>query len=167
MRVDTGASPAEFLFGTTLRLPGEFFLPEDISPDPNFFIQEFREYMRQVRPVPVAHKHAKRAFYFKELHNYSHVFMRNVAKKALERPYSDPHKILQRVSDRIFNIDVNGSARSVSVEFLKPAHFVPDNLEDDLSVPVSGDSSATSRPLGLTTYSRRRVTFAPGPAVRT
>ncbi|KZC13396.1 hypothetical protein WN55_06044 [Dufourea novaeangliae] len=166
VRLDTGASPAEFLFGTTLRLPGEFFLPEDISADPNFFIEEFREYMRQVRPVPVAHKHAKRAFYFKELHNCSHVFIRNVAKKALERPYSGPHKILKRVSDRVFNIDVNGSARSVSVELLKPAHFVPDNL-DDASVPVSNDSSATSRPLSLRTYSRRRVTFAPDPAVRT
>ncbi|KZC12725.1 hypothetical protein WN55_05352 [Dufourea novaeangliae] len=107
VRVDTGASPAEFLFGTTLRLPGEFFLPEDISPDSNFFIEEFREYMRRVRPVPGAHKHAKRAFYFKELHNCSHVFIRNVAKKALERPYSGPHKILQRVSDRVLNIDVN------------------------------------------------------------
>ncbi|KZC14873.1 hypothetical protein WN55_07553 [Dufourea novaeangliae] len=70
---------------------------------------------------------------------------------------------LQRVSDRVFNIDVNGSARSVSVELLKPAHFVPDNL-DDASGPVSNDSSATSRPLSLKTYSRRRVTFAPDPA---
>ncbi|KZC07941.1 hypothetical protein WN55_09452 [Dufourea novaeangliae] len=125
---------------TTLRLPGEFFLPEDISPDPNFFFEEFREYMRRVRPVPVVHKHAKRAFYFKELHNCSHVFMRNVAKKALGRPYSGPHRILQRVSDRVFNIDVNGS--------LKPAHFVPDNL-DDVSVTASNDSAATSRSLNL------------------
>ena len=36
LRQDTNASPAEFVFGTTLRLPGEFFLPEDFTPDPNF-----------------------------------------------------------------------------------------------------------------------------------
>ncbi|KZC05871.1 hypothetical protein WN55_06660 [Dufourea novaeangliae] len=104
VRLDTDASPAEYLFGTTLRLPGEFFLPEDISPDLNFFIEEFREYMRTVRLVTVAHKYAKRAFFFKELQNCTHVYVRNMAKKALERPYSGLHQILQRVSDRVFNI---------------------------------------------------------------
>ncbi|KMQ82947.1 gag-pol protein [Lasius niger] len=83
VRADKNASPAEFMFGTTLRLPGEFFLPDDYKPDPNYFLEEFREYMRQVRPVPVAHKHKKRVFYFKDLYNCTHVFLRNVAKKAL------------------------------------------------------------------------------------
>ncbi|XP_076278428.1 uncharacterized protein LOC143208166 [Lasioglossum baleicum] len=47
VRSDTNASPAEFVFGTTLRLPGEFFLPDDFTPDPNIFIEEHREHMRQ------------------------------------------------------------------------------------------------------------------------
>ena len=50
--------PSEFVFGT-LRLPGEFFLPEDFTPDPNFFIEEFREYMRQMRPIPVTHHYTR------------------------------------------------------------------------------------------------------------
>ena len=53
LRQDTNASPTEFVFDTTLRLPGEFFLPEDFTPDPNFFIEEFREYMREVCPVRI------------------------------------------------------------------------------------------------------------------
>ena len=96
VREDTGASPAEFLFGTTLRLPGEFFAEDDFSPDPISFIDEFKGYMRQVRPVPVAHNYKRpyRAFYFKDLYTCTHVFMRNMARQSLERPYSGPHRII-------------------------------------------------------------------------
>ena len=52
--LDTGSSPAECLYGTTLRIPGEFILPEDFSPDPRMFFEEFREHMRKVKTIPVA-----------------------------------------------------------------------------------------------------------------
>lgn len=83
VRADTGASPAEFMFGTGLRLPGEFFLPEDFAPDPNIFIEEYREHMRLVRPIPVAHHYKKRIFYFKDLYKCTHVHMRDMARKSL------------------------------------------------------------------------------------
>lgn len=159
VRSDTGASPAEFIFGTTLRLPGEFFLPEDFTPDPNFFLEEFREFMRQVRPVPVVHKSAKRAFYFKEIYTCTHVFMRRMAKKSLERPYTGPHKVLQRVSDRVFDIDVNGTSKSVSIELLKPAFFVPDDL--DSSFAPSLNTTVTKNQSVIKTYCNKKVRFAP------
>lgn len=121
VRADTGASPAEFLFGTNVRLPGEFFSPEDLTPNPKIFIEEFREFMRQVRPVPVVHNYRKRAFFYKDLKTCTHVFLRNTAKKALERPYSGPHKVEKRLSDAVYRITVNGILRSVSTELLKPA----------------------------------------------
>ena len=95
VRADTDASPAEFLFGTTIRLPGEFFLPEDFTPNPRIFLEEFRERMRLVKPVPVTRHDKKRPFFFKELKTCTHVFMRNVAKKSLERPYTGPYKIVK------------------------------------------------------------------------
>lgn len=162
VRADTEASPAEFIFGSTLRLPGEFFLPDDIIPDPKIFIEEFREFMRQIRPVPVAHKYKKRIFYFKDLYNCTHVFLRNMAKKALERPYTGPHKILKRVSDRVFDIDINGKTKSVSIDLLKPAFFIPDEIDGPLS---SSESSLAQNANGaqpvLRTYSRKKVTFSP------
>lgn len=166
VRSDTGASPAEFLFGTTLRLPGEFFLPDDFVSDPNIFINEFREYMRLVRPVPVAHKYKTRAFVFKELHSCSHVFLRNMVKNSLERPYTGPHKVLQRVSERVFKIEVNGAAKCVSVELLKPAHLIADDLVDS-GLPDGGNDDgppvASRAPPILRTYERKRITFAPMP----
>lgn len=159
VRNDTGASPAEFLFGTTIRLPGEFFLPDDFTPDPRFFVEEFRQYMRQVRPVPVVHKNKARAFCFKELKDCSHVFLRNVAKKSLERPYSGPHKVLKRPSDYVFEIEINGNAKNVSIELLKPAFFMSDELSEIIPSDNTDAASAKAPPV-LKTYSRKKVTFA-------
>ncbi|XP_011060260.1 PREDICTED: uncharacterized protein LOC105149507 [Acromyrmex echinatior] len=76
VRLDTGTSPAEFVYGMTLRVPGEFILPDDFTPSPQIFIEEFREHMRKVKPISIEHKHKKRAFVFKDLHSCSHVFLR-------------------------------------------------------------------------------------------
>lgn len=46
VRIDTGVSPAEFMFGTTLTLPGEFVTDDDFMPDPQVFIEDFRIFMR-------------------------------------------------------------------------------------------------------------------------
>jgi hypothetical protein len=162
VRLDTGMSPAEFVYGTTLRIPGELVLPEDFTPNPHAFMEEFREYMRKVKPVPVEHKYKKRAFCFKNLNSCSHVFLRvGATKKALERPYTGPHRIIKRVSDRIFDIDVNGTKRSVSVENLKPAFYIRDDLTDTiLSKNLTCQPSSNERPV-IKTYTRpkKKVTF--------
>ena len=130
VRNDTEASPAKYLYGTALRVPDEFFIPDDFQPDSQIFMEEFREYMREIRPVPVAHRHKPRSFFFKDLHTCSHVFLRTAAvKKPLERPYTGPYKVLERISDLDFKIDYKGNPQVVSTELLKPAHFVPEDLE--------------------------------------
>ena len=156
VRLDTGASPAEYLYGTTLRVPGEFFLFDDFSPNPQIFLEEFREHMRNVQPVPVAHRHKKRGFFFKELHTCSHVFLKVVAtKKPLEKPYTGPHQVLERTSDKVYKIMVNGSPRSVSVELLKPAHFIPGDLA---STPLQGNQAPNLEPQRpvLKTYAKKK-----------
>ena len=149
--LDVGASPAEFVFGATLRIPGEFVLPEDFSPDPHIFLEEFRDHMRRIKPVPVAQKYKRKAFIFKDLKDSTHVFLRDHAKKALERPYTGPHKILNRTSDRVYEIDFNGISRHVSIENIKPAYFMRDDIDQ---LP----SKETVSPV-LRTYSRKRVSF--------
>ncbi|XP_011858468.1 PREDICTED: protein NYNRIN-like [Vollenhovia emeryi] len=144
VRMDTKASPAEFLYGTVLRIPGEFFLQEDFTPDPQIFIDDFRQHMRQVKPVPVAHHYKKRVFRFKELSVCSHVFLRKDAvKKPLERPYSGPFRVIERTSVKVYSIEINGRPTAVSVERLKPAHFVPD---DALAPGNPSTSDATDKP---------------------
>lgn len=84
---DLKASPAEYLYGTTLRVPGEFFTHEDPPQDPNFFLEDFRVHMRNVKPAPAAHHCRQRTFCYKNLATCSHVFLRlDYVKRPLEQP---------------------------------------------------------------------------------
>ena len=70
--------------------------------------------MRKVKPIPVAQIYKRKTFVFKNLESSTHVFLLSTPSlKSLERPYTGPHKILNRILDRVFEIDVNGSSRRV------------------------------------------------------
>ena len=100
--MNSGYSPAEFVYGTTLRIPGEFVLLDYESADPQIFLEEFREHMRQVKPVPAGHHCKRRVFVHKNLALCTHVFLRvTVSRRSREQPYTGPHKILDRISDRL------------------------------------------------------------------
>ena len=122
---DLKASPAEYLYGTTLRVPGEFFTHEDLPEDPNIFLEDFRVHMRALKPVPATHHGRKKTFCYKDLYSCSHVFVRqeNIRKETLDSPYSGPHRIIDRINDRLFTVVINGQPTNVSVERLKPAHL--------------------------------------------
>jgi len=79
--LDTNACPADFLYGTSLRIPGEFFLLGDFKPNPHAFLEEFREFIKEIRPVPVTHKSKTKAFVYKDLASCFHVFMFNKGGK--------------------------------------------------------------------------------------
>ena len=73
--LDTRSSPAEYLYGTTLRTPGEFILTEDFPPDPQMFLEQFWEHMQKVKPIPVAQKYKRKTFVFKNLESSNYVFL--------------------------------------------------------------------------------------------
>ena len=118
--------------------------------------------MQNVKPVPVTHHHKPRAFVFKELPSCTHVFLKTpLVKKSLERPYTGPHKVLERISNRDYKIDVNGSPKTVSTELLKPAHFIPEDLElptfpDTVSIPEQRSEPRTI----LKTYAKKKNSIA-------
>lgn len=84
--------------------------------------------MREIHPIPVTHKHKRHAFVYKDLNTCSHVFLRNGVKGSLERLYTGPYKVLERISDVIFKIDMKGSPSNVTIERLKPAYFMSEDL---------------------------------------
>ena len=141
--MDIGSSPAEFLYETTLRIPGEFVIPDDFTPNRQTFLEEFREHMRSIKPVPVGYHHKNRAFLHQDIGSCTHVFLRvGTGKKSLERPYTCPHKVINRTSDPMFEIDINGPPRRVSVENVKPAHF----LSDDNVIPALSSTNEKTVP---------------------
>lgn len=97
-----------------LRIPGEFVLSEDFTPDPQAFIEEFKEQMRAVKSVPVVHRHKNHAFFYKDPYTCTHVFLRaGPVKTPSERPYTSPHRVLERMSDHVLYVISNLTMRHV------------------------------------------------------
>uniref|UniRef100_A0ABD2WEF1 Integrase catalytic domain-containing protein n=2 Tax=Trichogramma kaykai TaxID=54128 RepID=A0ABD2WEF1_9HYME len=88
IRSDIDASPAEIMYGSTLRLPGEFFSDKDTEHDLHFFTEEVRAFLKSIKPVLATSHNQAKPFIHKNLATCSHVFVRaNQIKKALESPY--------------------------------------------------------------------------------
>lgn len=121
---DIKASAAEMVYGTTLRIPGEFISDDDTDVNPNNFVESFREHMRKLRPTPTAHHIRAKIFVHKDLYSCTHVFLRDdTVRKPLQRPYTGPHEVIKRITDRLFTLKVNGRETNVNTERLKPAYL--------------------------------------------
>ncbi|KAL1509078.1 hypothetical protein ABEB36_003876 [Hypothenemus hampei] len=157
---DIQASAAEMLYGTTLRVPGEFFLNEDLPTDTQVFLEKFRQHMRLIRPIPTAHHYKPKIFQFKDLFNCSHVFLRtDSVKKPLENPYSGPYQVVERRND-VFTILINNERVNISIDRLKPAYRIQEDLTQSTNAPVV-------EPTPLRTYrgpKKKKVSFFELPA---
>lgn len=147
------------LYGIPLKIPGEFFTNEDMPPDPQIFIEKFREHIRQLRPIPTAHHIKKNIFVHPDIYQSSHVFLRcDMVKKPLEPPYTGPHEVVERINDHLFTIKVNGQLSTVHIDRLKPAFIdsEPANGSSDSTKDATSSSNKTLR-----TYTRKKtVTFS-------
>lgn len=50
-------------------------------------------------------------------------------KAPLEKPYTGPFKVIERPSDRVFKVEINGQHKNINIERLKPAYIT--KLDDD------------------------------------
>lgn len=177
---DLKASPAQLLYGTELRIPGEFFISDDLQSDPNFFLEKFREHIRKVRPTPTAHHTKSRFFILKDLYTCTHVFVRiDAVRKPLDPPYTGPHEIVNRINDRVFIVRIGSTQKAISVDRLKPAFTTKVDTPQQLSSQQdSAASEATAAPPKflptyldppLRTYSRvpKKVSFSSLPSQST
>ncbi|XP_044313432.1 uncharacterized protein LOC123037357 [Drosophila rhopaloa] len=82
---------AQLVYGTTLRLPGEFFHQESNIQPQTDFAKELEEIMREIRLIHTAHHDTSKPFVFKELEHATHVFLRNdTVRGSLQPPYDGP-----------------------------------------------------------------------------
>ncbi|CAN7975132.1 unnamed protein product, partial [Ixodes persulcatus] len=124
LKTDIDCSPGEMLYGTTLRLPGEFFSngPEDPAPDPTSYATKLKRIMRTIRPTPPRPQQRSAVYVSADLHSCTHVFLRRDAvRRPLQHPYDGPYRVITR-GDKLFTIDINGRQETVSIDRLKPAY---------------------------------------------
>ena len=166
IKEDLRFSTAELVYGTTLRLPGEFITPSSssIPLDYNDYITRLRCFMTNLKATPPRTPGICPSFVSPALTKASHVFVRrDSVKRPLQRPYDGPYKVLQRTG-KYYTLDINGTHDTVSIDRLKPAFYDSSNFiaipntstthDSTTSTPVSSPS-----PLFPTTRSGRHVRF--------
>ena len=122
VKSDLDTTPAQLLYGTALRLPGEV-----VSPSANTTITDYAAYasrlashMKKAQPIPLREQN-RTSYVPKGLDSCSHVFIRqDGVRRPLQQPYTGPFKVLRR-SDRNFVLDCNGRRETVCIDRLKVA----------------------------------------------
>ncbi|XP_064467749.1 uncharacterized protein LOC135378603 [Ornithodoros turicata] len=123
LKADIGCSASELVYGTPLRLPGEFITPVPAAkiPDPANYAHQLQQFMATLRAVQPRALDNDASFVSPEMESCSHVFLRHDAvRKSLQPPYDGPYRVLKR-SRKHFTILINGRTEVVSVDRLKPA----------------------------------------------
>ncbi|GFN87946.1 Pol polyprotein [Plakobranchus ocellatus] len=150
-RVDPGCSPAELVYGSTLRIPGEFLQPHDartVEPDLPF-LRHLQQTMRSVQP-PTPQFHGQPSVYVPaNLAPAKFVYVRKDSHKhPLQRPYDGPYLVLNK-SDKFFTVDIKGRPETISIDRLKAAFVTQLTTAGDTDrppEPPSAEPQANSPP---------------------
>lgn len=168
---DLKATAAEMVYGEGIRLPGEFFSPNNQVENTTEVITRLRKHFNTLRPTqPVSHGKQK-LFIAKDLQSCTHVFLRfDAVKKSLQAPYNGPYEVISRNSKN-FTIRINHKEHVVSIDRLKPAYLtaseedqapIPKIIAPSLPQSSKPDEKATAhshKNLVRTTRSGRKVHF--------
>ena len=133
IKEDLGCTSAELVYGTTLRLPGEFFettkASTEVTTDALALLTRLRKTVRSLRAKSMTHhgrQHVSRIP--TALLTCTFVFVRKDAHRTpLECPYEGPFRVLER-NDKYYTLDIRGRRDTVSIDRLKPA-FVDDDFD--------------------------------------
>ena len=129
LKSDIGHSSAELVYGTTLRLPGEFLVENSTTKSTHIkdFAYELRNYMEQIRSSEPRTSSTK-TFISKDLQSCTHVFLRiDAVCKPLQAPYEGPYEVIRKTRKNI-TINRNGIHTNVSIDRVKPAHILNENM---------------------------------------
>lgn len=136
-------SPAEMVYGQSLRLPAEVFVPsKPISTDdfPDFIV-DLKKAFKCVEPIPPKHQSSSSCYLPNALNNCKNVFIRvDKVKTGLQAPYEGPYPIIRRCR-KFFVIKRNDKNESISVDRLKPAF---DSAPETKIIPL--EPSTTAKP---------------------
>ncbi|XP_064482976.1 uncharacterized protein LOC135395816 [Ornithodoros turicata] len=144
LHAELNCSPAELVYGTTLRLPSEFYASQTTPSlgDSAAYLVKLQQAFRCLRPSPPRERHTQSPYVSPDLMNSSHVFLRTDAvRRSLQPPYTGPHPVLSR-TPKTSIIRVNGREETVSNDRLKPAHV----LNPDVSAEALASFSPPSHP---------------------
>ena len=124
---DLNCSSAELVYGTTLRLPGEFFDQQTKYIDQSDYIKELRETFKLILPTQTScHGNKPGKSLAILLTTCDFIFIRNYAHRSpFQKVYVGPYRVIER-KVKYFVVEKNGKKDSISVDRLKPAYVTKD-----------------------------------------
>ena len=165
LKSDLGCSAAELLYGSTLKLPGEFFDSNArTEANANEFVSQLRATMDQIRPQPVRKQGARAVFVHPELRTATHVFVRREMKRSLQPPYDGPFLVKERRDKTPFDVEIKGTKKAISIDRLKPAFIENMDLEHqpmDWQILVRSDPPTTPVPIQVPAHNPTPVPSTP------
>ncbi|GFW58870.1 retrovirus-related Pol polyprotein from transposon 412 [Trichonephila clavipes] len=155
IKEDINVTAAELVYGTTIRLPSDFFQDTGTN-NVSEFVQQLKQTMHNLKPVPTFSHVRKTIFVHPELSHCTHVFLRHDAlRKPLQLPYDGPFIVVKR-SEKLITLQRQGKEICVSIDRVKPAFMLSDTIESNQPsvIPNTQEVHATQ-----TTCSCHRVHF--------
>ena len=121
VKEDLKTSPAELVYGQSLKIPGDFFNLPDLTALPSNLLSSLREKMRTALPSATRVGKEVRFHLPKALEDSTHVFVRvDRHRPGLTPPYEGPFPVIRRLRHS-YVIDRAGKSDSVNINRLKPA----------------------------------------------
>ena len=154
-KTDLQCSVAELVYGTSLRLPGEFFTPNlQNSQDEHIFLQRLRQTMQQLRPIESRQQNQGKIFIHPALQDCTHVFVRvDSVRKPLQPPYDGPFPVIKR-NQKTFIIKRRNVEETISIDRLKPAFLMTEpHIDAKNQHPTTSSGRVVKKP-------KRYVSFA-------
>ncbi|GFW70343.1 transposon Tf2-11 polyprotein [Trichonephila clavipes] len=99
LKEDILCTPAELVFGTTIRLPGEMFDSSKPDDDVVNFVSKLKSHMQSLHPKPPKHHGKRPVFIHPGLLEATHVFLR---RDMLRRPLQQPYDSLLKYKPAFF-----------------------------------------------------------------
>ncbi|BHF65440.1 hypothetical protein SprV_0200845000 [Sparganum proliferum] len=123
VKEDIQCTAAEIVYGTPLRLPGEFVQPSTTNTNiTSTFVQQLKQRMAQLCPTPTRLT-SKHVFVHEDLKFAPFVFVRyDAVRKPICPPYDGPYKVVQR-KDKFYVLQKVDKNDTVSIDRLKPAYL--------------------------------------------
>nr|VZH99086.1 unnamed protein product [Spirometra erinaceieuropaei] len=146
VKEDIQCTAAELVYGTPLRLPGEFVQPSTTNTNiTSTFVQQLKQRMAQLRPTPTRLT-SKHVFVHEDLKSAPFVFVRHDAvRQPLCPPYDGPYKVVQR-KDKFYVLQKADKTDAVSIDRLKPAYLECLPSTSAPSIPPTMSSPDTPTP---------------------
>ncbi|XP_017302025.1 uncharacterized protein LOC103515183 [Diaphorina citri] len=139
-REDIQTSSANLVYGTSLRLPGEFFDSSIVSTPISDYAKKLHSVFERLRPKQTAWHTQLKSFCHPDLDKCTHVYLRrDGVKLGLQRPYSGPYQVLSR-SKKTIKLLIGSREVVVSRDRVKPAFTTETGESDEITPPPQPDS---------------------------